>query len=207
MSVSQVILFYSKHNKHSFKVKNVLEEYVDDIKMLSVDNPTTKELLLEDDQYSIREVPALLVRYTNGDHEVFVGTSLNNWVARLIENVNNYNHPTSTPLGQPDATQLPPPPPLLSPPPLPPPPQMNPHLRPSATPSQSGLGSISPVHAAMISEHIKDAPPAMPIAEAPPAQAPSAVKNEGESAVDLAARMRDEREQYDEQIDNNKPFL
>jgi len=90
--VEQAILFYSRRNSKSIKLKRIIDSLgVIDIKTISVDSKKVKESLLQDKNYKIKEVPSVLVIYNNEEFIVLTGNELDYWFNQLIDNVRNLN--------------------------------------------------------------------------------------------------------------------
>ena len=90
MSVVKAILFYSKRDKKSCKMKKVAGEIGADLEYVSVDASDVRERLLDDEKYAIEEVPAVLVLYSTGQHKTYIGTKLDNWFTQLLQNIQLY---------------------------------------------------------------------------------------------------------------------
>lgn len=88
MSIVNAILFYSKHNRKSYEMKQVLEEYNVDVGTVSVDSSQTKRMLKNDKKYKIRKIPSIVLLYSNGSHIVYTDDELDNWFGQLIQNIN-----------------------------------------------------------------------------------------------------------------------
>jgi len=94
--VEQAILFYSRRNSKSIKLKRIIDSLgVVDIKTISVDSKKVKESLLQDKNYKIKEVPSVLVIYDNEEFIVLTGNELDSWFNQLIDNVRNLNQESS----------------------------------------------------------------------------------------------------------------
>lgn len=90
--VEQAILFFSRRNSKSIKLKRIIDSLgVVDIKTISVDSKKVKESLLQDKNYKIKEVPSVLVIYNNEEFIVLTGNELDYWFNQLINNVRNLN--------------------------------------------------------------------------------------------------------------------
>lgn len=249
MSVIKAILFYSKHDLKSLKMKKVIDNVGADIETVSVDSQEVRDRLLEDDKFGIDQVPAVLVLYASGQHKTYTGNSLDQWFNQLLENIQNYQMQQQQ---QMMAAQAPPPQPDPEPyhqieqgipKPLRKKPSSSTSQIPTSLPSPgkpprtssgssgsttlidfeeepgsgiagsgmsevSGMGGISDAQASMITQHIKDSEPLIPIGNDPNIQPQrKEVKKEGLSAAELAKKMAEQREQYEEKLDENRPFI
>jgi hypothetical protein len=195
MSVIKAILFYSKHDGKSVRMKEIIEELQADVDVVSVDSPEVRERLLEDEKFGIDEVPAILLLYSTGQHRVYVSDNLHSWFEKLLENITEYNRELQsvpedayTPIQQ----------------------QPSPAPAPAAAPREHTITpQINPARAAMISEHIRGADPTTQIASDPNIQ-PSRkeVKKENTpSAAELAKQMAEQREKFEEKVEDDRPFM
>lgn len=198
MSVVKAILFYSRHDRKSYEMKKAVDSMGVDVDTVCVDSPSIKERLLEDDVYNIDRVPTALVLYSGGEHRTYTGRHLDQWFEQLMQNVQQYMM------------------------------QMQPQQEESFTPIEDvrpvrrtnsenvNLRSlpapgtaVDAARNAMITEHIKGAPPGIDIYEDDPNIQPGRkeVKKDGISAAELAAQMLEQREQHEEVVEANKPFM
>ncbi|KKL16206.1 hypothetical protein LCGC14_2497900 [marine sediment metagenome] len=232
MSVIKAILFYSKHDQKSFRMKKVIDGVGADIETISVDVLEVRERLQEDEKFGIDQVPAVLVLYSSGQHKTYITNSLDQWFDQLLQNIKQFQLQREEAL-QPQPTQV----------------QYTPidenipkplRIKPGSTsdipsslpspgkaiqegttlidaPTQSimsgstqvtGVGEISAAQAAMVSEHIREAEPLIPITSEPYVQSGrKEVKKEGLSAAELAKQMADQREVFEEKLEQNRPFM
>ena len=224
MSVIKAILFYSRRNAKSYKMKQVIDSVGADIETVSVDSVEVRDRLMEDEKYGIDEVPAVLLLYSSGQHKTYTNHGLDEWFGQLLQNIEQYH------LEQQQATMPPPPPPeqaytqLDIPKPLRGKPGDSSDI-PTSLPSpgrpfngnditviddpvQNQPSGLSAAHSAMISEHIKDADPLVPITSDPHIQTGrKEVKKEGLSAGELAKQMAEQREQIEEKLEESRPFV
>lgn len=91
MSISKAILFWSKKEGKSVRMKKIIDTLHADIETISVDSSQVRQLLLDDDRYSIEQIPSVLLLFTNGSHKVLEHSSLDQWFAELIENIKRYH--------------------------------------------------------------------------------------------------------------------
>lgn len=201
MSVTKVILFYSRHDTKSFEMKKVVDSMNIDIDTVCVDSSQIKELLIEDDKYGIDRVPAALIFYSGGEYRTYTGRNLDQWFKQLIENVQQYITQIHK-QEQPTEEQFTP---IMDTTPIRRTNSENVHMRPLPSPGTP----IDGARQAMITEHIKDAPPGIDIYEDDPNIQPGRkeVKKEGMSAAEVAKKIAEQREQHDEVVDSNKPFM
>lgn len=256
MSVIKAILFYSKRDQKSHRMKKIIDNVGADIETVSVDSLEVREILLSDDTYGIDQVPAVLLLYSSGQHKVYTTRGLDDWFDQLLQNIKAYQQQQQAVM-QPQET------PLYTPiddgilarqtPSLEEPHRIPKELRrkpgnstdiPSTLPSPgrpqrpssdvttlfdepsmpgsgingggSGMadaipvpgGGISSAQAAMISEHIKGAEPLIPITSDTFVQpGRKEVKKEGLSAGELAKQMAEQREQFEDKLEENRPFM
>ena len=196
--VIRVIFFYSRKNKTSMNIKDQLENLgVDvDIETISVDNSTTRDLLLSDTKYMIDVVPSLLVLYSGGTHRVYKGDKLNNWVKELIENVELELQQQQ--LQQQQYVELQPEPEEY--------PISKPLLGKNRNDIRSNLsypGIKRDAGLTMDQERIVSGA----IIQNTKDPSPTGVKKEGMSAAELAKLQLEERERWQEEIDSNRPVF
>ncbi len=250
MSVIKAILFYSKRDQKSHRMKKIIENVGADIETVSVDSLEVREILLDDDTYGIDQVPAVLLLYSSGQHKVYTTQGLDDWFDQLLQNIKAYQQqqqtliqPQETPLydqetplytpiddgGIPKELRRKPSNSTNIPSTLPSPGRPQ---RPNSDvttlfdePSMPGSGinggdsgmadaiqvpgaGISPAQAAIISEHIKGAEPLVPITSDTFVQpGRKEVKKEGLSAGELAKQMEEQREQFEDKLEENRPFM
>jgi len=82
--VSNAILFFSKHDKSSIELKNILESLNSGIKPVCVDNSRIKKMLMNDEKYGIDRVPCVLIMYSDRTHKVYMNKDLQTWVFELV---------------------------------------------------------------------------------------------------------------------------
>lgn len=211
MSVTKAILFYSKHDGKSFKMKQLLDSAGADIDTISVDSSDVRERLLEDDKYGIDQVPAVLILYSSGEHKTYTNKSLDAWVEQLIQNIQQYYQQQS--VSQQEVTALEPVDGVSKP--LRRGPTVASNEMPSSLPppgkpryDSDPTDGLSSARAAMINEHIRGAEPRVQITSDPFVQPTrKEVKKDGVSAADLAKQMADQRDLYDEEVKANQPFI
>ncbi len=226
MSIVKVILFYSKRSKLSLEMKNMVDKYNIDMNTVCVDSKKIKELLLHDEKYNIEHIPSILAFYIppNGKKKsisklpfkVFTGKELITWFNQLVQNILRISQQqTSSPpdLGPgedttpiqieegDDYTDITP-------------------LRRTAPKSNGIVNSggipIQGGEAAMISHRVpslssRGAGPQTFIEPLDQTNGPRAgkkeIKNAGLSAKEIADQITRQREEYDESIENGKPYL
>ena len=250
MSVIKAILFYSKRDQKSNRMKKIIDNVGADIETVSVDSLEVREILLDDDKYGIDQVPAVLLLYSSGQHKVYTTRGLDDWFDQLLQNIKAYqqqqqqqammqplpqeelHEPMSyTPIddgGIPKELRRKPNNMTNIPSTLPSP--GRPQLPSSGVttllddPSMPGSGinggnsgmadampvqgGVSSAQASMITEHIKGAEPLIPITSDTFVQpGRKEVKKEGLSAGELAKQMAAQREQFEDKLEENRPFL
>jgi len=207
MSVIKAILFYSKRHKKSLQMKKIINNIGIDIESISVDAIEIRNRLLDDEKFGINKVPSVLVLYSSGLHKKYTGSNLDQWFDQLLQNIKKYQQQQQSDIEQPAPIQQP----------------INENVpkslrrKPSnvvdiptslPSPGKRLLGSETPTaaQAAMIQEHIRQ--PELSVTSDPLVQ-PSRkeVKTECVSAVELAKKMNEQREQLDEKIEENRPFI
>lgn len=193
-SVIRAIFFYSRRNSKSIDIKQIIEELNIDIEAISVDNSTTRELLLSDTKYFIDQVPALLVLYSTGQHRVYTNDKLDTWLEQLIENVRQeyQQQHQQTPLYSPSEPEpeYPISKPLMSRDRS----DIRSNLSAPGIRSDSGLNSEQQ---RIASSAIKDTD----------SESISGIKKDGMTPAQIAKQQIEERERIEEEIDNNKqPF-
>lgn len=196
MSVVKAILFYSKYDKKSYKMKKTIDNIGIDIDTVCADNLEIRERLLDDTQYCIDQVPSVLLLYSSGQHKVYKKKGLDEWFQQLLQNIEQYNQSQQqqpvpqefTPISEP----------LMQPP-------QQPDFGESG---MGGSGAVSASQAAMISEHIKGSEPTVPITSDPYVKkSRKEVTKEGPSAAELAKQMAEQREHIEEELEENRPFI
>lgn len=219
MSVIKAILFYSKRDKKSFRMKTIIDNIGADIETVSVDSSIVRDRLQEDDKYGIDQVPTILLLYSSGQHKTYTNKNLDDWFNQLLTNIQEYNSTQSQPM----YTEIENTPidiePVYSsiddniPKALRRKPSQVSNI-PQSLPSpgrdiDSGMSSgISGAHAAMISEHIVGSGPTVSITSDPFVQpARKEVKKDTVSAAELAKQMAEQREVYEDRLEENRPFM
>lgn len=186
MSVVSAILFYSKHDKKSLKLKSIIDDMNIDIETLSVDTSIVRQRLQQDDKYEITQVPSILVIYTNDEFKVFTDKKLDIWFNELLENVKQYFNKQQEQYKPVETTKI-----VLS---------NEQNDENSRIIEQPNGGQMSPVQESMIKEHIRSK-------EEPINKTRKEVKAETISAAEMAKQMLEQREKIDEKIEENRPFI
>lgn len=177
MSVVNVVLFYSKFDKKSLKMKKIIDELNVDVQCVSVDNNEIKELLLNDDKYNIDSVPSVVILYSTGVYKVYTDDNLTEWFETLIENVKQQYT------------------------------QQEPIIQPEPEPSHEGITSLldepnvqlTPFQQSIASQHIVGASN-IEITSPPLQTGTKEIKQEGMSAQELAKQMAEQRDRMDESV-------
>lgn len=231
MSVIKAILFYSKHDQKSLRMKKVVDAVGADLETVCVDPLEIRERLLEDDKYGITEVPAVLLIYSSGQHKTYSGKSLDQWFEKLIVNIQQEEQARALPQQAPmSMTEVTPitfqepiaepvydtnvPKPLRRKPgdvsdirgSLPSPGRELTAEEMSAMTTSTGItipgaGSL-PIAGGEIGQMI-----ASTIQPEDTRPTPKGVKKEGLSARELAEQMKEQREKFEETVEQNKPFI
>lgn len=221
MSIVKVILFYSKHSSTSLEMKNMVDKFTIDIVNVCVDSKRVKEKLLNDEKYNIVQIPSILAFYIPPQEKnrkkhlsklpfkVFSGKELVTWFNQLLNNIVNINNQASGPPPR-NTESL----------------EMTPievhegedytDIVPSSgaerRTSLSGGLPIQGGEAAMINNRVisrvsgpRGSSQGPEIDYAEPGK--KEIKKNGLSAKEIAEQIAGQREEYDENIDNNKPFI
>ncbi len=223
MSVIKAILFYSKYNKKSVRMKQVAKNINTDIESICVDSTEIRDQLLDDERFCITEVPSVLILYSSGQHKIYTSSNLDKWFEQLLQNINQYQEEQQPMMQQqPPQTQLPIQPIDEN---IPKPLRRKPGggvSIPTSLPSpgrplldqgliSGGSGIIGTgAQAAIAQQHIRQPEPLVSIESQPvqPVQpAPREVKGDGPTPKELARQMEEQREQFDERTEQNRPFL
>jgi hypothetical protein len=205
MSVINAILFYSKYDKKSYKLKNMVDELNIDIETINVDPKEVRRLLLEDDKYDITEVPTILLLYSSGQHKIYTGSLLDQWFNDLLVNLQKIQSQQAVPQEQytsvispANEQQMPP---QMPRPPAPSRSNIPQNLESDLELDVAGMGSLSGVQASMVNGHIAREK------SQPQSGGPKEVVKQGLSASEIAKQMQEMRDKHDEEIDTNKPFI
>ncbi len=242
MSVIKAILFYSKRDNKSFRMKKVIDSVGADIEAISVDVLEIRERLQEDENFGIEQVPTILILYSSGQHKTLTTGGLDQWFEQLLQNMQQVQQPSTALQPSSSSHGV-----ARGQEPLQPPTQIDRgipktlRIKPGSTedipislpspgkPMQerdnegfsaisgggsgmsgstqiSGLGEISSAQAAIVSEHIREADPLIPITSEEIQPGRKEVVKEGLSAAELAKQMAEQRETFDENLEQNRPF-
>lgn len=216
MSISDATLFYSRYDKKSSEMKQIVDALNIDMELITVDNRKVKQMLERDTRCNINEVPTVVVNYTDGGNKIYTGRKLDTWFQQLLSNIQSQQEPevpeqAYTPLTEPSQpvavegfgsqqtpldtsdTQFT----SLIDAPIP------------SGPPNVGSGmdtNAAPMQQALAAQHIIGSGSNI---EADPNVQPGRkeVKKEGISAAELAKQMAQQRESHDEQVDKNRPFM
>lgn len=224
MSISKAILFYSKKEAKSMRMKKIIDTLQADITTVSVDSSQVRQMLLDDDQYNIETIPSVLLIFSNGSHKVLENNNLDYWFAELIENIKKYHQQQQQQL-EIQRQQLAPPELSLQP-------QETPidMIIPQNVPKVLRRGPVhednipsrslpspgraledddddaagvstgdSPMQQALARQHIKSGEPTQ--------VTKTIVKKDTVSPSELAKQMADQRKQLDESEEQNRPFI
>lgn len=176
MSVDQAVLFYSRHNAKSMKLKRWIDESNVDINLVCVDPEDIREHLLKDKKYRIQVVPSVLTIYESGEYLVITGKDLENWFENLIENMRLYEESLLQ-------TELVP--------------QSQPEPQPLYTEQNSITTPLSMPGSAPANQDLSEIPETSKVKE---------IKDKKINPGDVLAEMQRQREEYDEKIAQERPF-
>ena len=177
-----VILFYSRHNLKSMKLRNMIENMNVDIQMICVDSADVRDRLLNDDKYSIKAVPTILTLYDTGQYMAYTGKDLDSWFSQLVENLREYE--MSQQVQELETSQS----------------ELNNDFQ-TFTPQTEIQSSILGTPGAPpvdISQQLSQIPETHRVKE---------VKQPDINPSELAAQMAKQREQHDESLQDNRPFM
>ena len=193
MSVKQAILFYSKKDKKSSKLKNLIDNMNIDINYISVDHSVVRERLKDNADYTIDRVPSILLVQNSGEYQVLIEKELDSWFEQLLENIQSFyqqqqqqkvvNEGTTSILDEADYVEI----------------------TPKKQVVESGIGQMSPVEASMVKEHIRESSSDIQREAIKPVR--KEVKNENISPTELAKQIAQQREALDEKLEEAKPFI
>lgn len=196
-------------------MKQVANDVVADLENICVDPTEIRNLLLNDEKFSITEVPSVLILYSSGQHRVYTGINLDKWFEQLLQNIHQYQEQQQQ-SQQHTQISVDPIQPINEnvPKPLRRKPGGSGNI-PTNLPSpgrekisgETNTDVVSGAQAA-IQEHIRQPEPDIPIDLQPSSvPVPHEVKSDGLSAKEIAKQMEDQREEFDDQIEQHRPFL
>lgn len=195
-SISQAILFYSNFMEKSKKMKDVILALNVDISTICVD-PKKVKRYLKGNKWGITQVPSLLLissGSSTSDFKVLINSELDQWFSELIDNVKALESPVaSTQTGSTEVTPL--------------------DIPPETEFSNSVGIATNPgyVSSAIVQNRVRDSPsknPSTGITEmdAPDTTTLKQIKKETISPTELAKQMAAQREQFDETVQEQRPF-
>jgi len=221
MSIINAILFYSKKDQKSMRMKNMIDMLYIDLETICVDHIKVRELLLQDEKFGIDEVPTVLIIYSSGHFKTYSSKPLDDWFQQLIINVQREKEKsveaqipqaidyTPIEIPTPEITGIPKELRRKS--------SITQPIRDSlASPGKEiletdlsqltipGAGSI-PITGGEIRQIAENEPFVDTDIEEKPT--PKGIKKEGLSAKELAQQMEEQRVQFDEKVDQNRPFI
>jgi hypothetical protein len=191
MSISQAVFFYSNFIEKSKKMKDVILALNVDISTICVD-PKKVKRYLKGNKWGITQVPSLLligsIEPTSTDFKVLVNSQLDQWFSELIDNVKALETPLNPESGE--------------------------FLRNSTNRvSDSGFTPLEipeetepePIanNPGYVSSAIIQKAPKVPDSETTTLKQ---IKKDNISPTELAKQMASQREQFDEQIQEERPF-
>jgi len=88
MNLNYAVLFYSQYSHKSLMMKQYIEQSDISFEFINVDKKGIKKILMEDDVYNINEIPSVLLIYKNNEYTTLYGQKLNIWFQQLIHNIN-----------------------------------------------------------------------------------------------------------------------
>jgi hypothetical protein len=187
--ITTVLFFYSKRNIKSMKLYKLIQQINVDIQTINVDTTQVRDLLLADNKYKIKIVPTVLTIYDNGEFMIYTGNELDQWFQQLVENVNSLASPQQ-PQQQEYSTLG--------------------TVGDVSLPSRGLQGPLGIINSSGLQNPLGtiNAPPTnQDLSSIPETSMVKEVKKSTISAAEMAAAMMKEKEQYDEVLDNNKPFV
>lgn len=195
MSVIRAILFYSKYDKKSMQMRRTVEDTGVDLETISVDSSKIRKLLLQDEEFGITEVPTVLVLLDNGDFKTYIRKALDNWFGELLTNIQTYQQQFETPAvqqieeSQPATEDTP----------------LNYDVIAQDSEYTNTPQPVNEAQASMIRDSIiQDSAP--PQDDPNIQQGRKEVKQDNISPMELAKKMMENREAYDEQVEEKRPF-
>lgn len=196
MSVIRAILFYSKYDKKSMQMRRTVEDTGVDLETISVDSSKIRKLLLQDEEFGITEVPTVLVLLDNGDFKTYIRKALDNWFGELLTNIQTYQQQFEPPS---EVQQIEEPQPATEDTPL------NYDVIAQDSEYTNTPQPVNEAQASMIRDSIiQDSAP--PQDDPNIQQGRKEVKQDNISPMELAKKMMENREAYDEQVEEKRPF-
>lgn len=196
MSVIRAILFYSKYDKKSMQMRRTVEDTGVDLETISVDSSKIRKLLLQDEEFGITEVPTVLVLFDNGDFKTYIRKALDNWFGELLTNIQTYQQQFEPPS---EVQQIEEPQPATEDTPL------NYDVIAQDSEYTNTPQPVNEAQASMIRDSIiQDSAP--PQDDPNIQQGRKEVKQDNISPMELAKKMMENREAYDEQVEEKRPF-
>jgi len=208
MSVIKAILFYSKHDKKSMYLKSIIETSPLDLDTISVDSNIVKKRLMNDTQYNITRIPAILILYSTGTHKVYTGIHLDEWFEQLMLNLQAEFAQNQAPIEE-EYTRIEAPVQMIEETSVPKELRRKPTNTSDIRSSLSSPGHVKigggtlPISGGEIGQVL-----AQPIDFNDPMIQPERkeVKKDGLTAKELAAKMQESRETYEEELEASRPF-
>jgi hypothetical protein len=162
------------------KLKNFIESLGVEIQTICVDSADVKDALLNDERYKIKAVPSVLTIYENGQFMVITGKDLDKWLDELVQNVQEFHAAQEAEL-QTEMIQSEP--------------QQQQFYKQQEEISTTILGTPG-------------APPQeLNLSQIPETSRVKEVKQSEINPSELAAQMAKQRDQHDERLQENRPFI
>lgn len=106
MSISEVVIFYSKFSKECQQPLEIIQYYKLPVIMIPLDTIEDRKAALNGSIIQIKNVPSLIVTYEDGNTQLYVGNKkITEWLTQIIRAQNNKNT-TSTTISESLPTQL-----------------------------------------------------------------------------------------------------
>src|SRR3990172_10077379 len=96
MSVSNVILFYSRKNNKSIEMKNTTE-IINGFHAISLDSEKVRNII-NSSKFKIKKIPSIIVLYSSGQYKIYDGLKLDNWFEQLLDNISLQQPESFTPM-------------------------------------------------------------------------------------------------------------
>jgi hypothetical protein len=89
-----LVLFYSRFYEKSLEMKEFME-YLDNVRILNVDNKNISDKIVNDTTYSIKHVPSILLLKEDGSVQLYEKESAISYYDSLRDPGQPYEHPPS----------------------------------------------------------------------------------------------------------------
>jgi hypothetical protein len=90
--ISEVVLFYSKFSKECKECVDVIQNYKVPVGLIPLDTVVDREAAMNGSVIQIKNVPSLVVTYTDGKTQLYVGSDkILKWLSIILKSGNNNN--------------------------------------------------------------------------------------------------------------------